>query len=65
MLFNFQMNPLVNFQEIRSVGSPLTEVIPLTKSQNPDLGFPKGRLHQTGRAGIAEMLNMFVKLLIL
>ena len=51
----------MNFLENRSAGSPLTEVIPLTKSQNPDFGFPEGRLHQTERAGIAEMLNMFQK----
>ena len=32
-----------------------------TKSQHPDFGFPEGRLHQTERAGIAKLLDMFCK----
>ena len=42
--------------------SPLADVIPLTKSQHPDLGFPEGRLHQTERAGIAEISNISQKM---
>ena len=53
--FNFHMNPWVIYLEIQSAGTPLTEVIPLTKSQNPDFGFPEGRLHQTERAGIFHL----------
>ena len=34
------------------------------ESQNPDLGFPEGRLHQTERAGIAKMLSIFTKMTI-
>ena len=53
--------PWLKFLEIRSAGSPLTEVIPLTKSQHPDFGFPEGRLHRTERASIAKIWNMFAK----
>ncbi len=34
----------------------------IDKSQHPDLGFPEGRLHQTERAGVAEMSNMFTSM---
>ncbi len=53
MVSNFQMNPMTEFlgNSVSWFTSNRGESID-TKSQNPDLGFPEGRLHQTERAGI-------------
>ena len=62
MVSNFQMNPMTEFpgNSVSWFTSNRGESID-TKSQNPDFGFPEGRLHQTERAGIAENVKHVCK----
>ena len=56
MVSNFQMNPMTEIpgNSVSWFTSNRGESID-TKSQNPDFGFPEGRLHQTERAGISHL----------